>query len=180
MSTDRFALAGDHLTADFNARSLGARVETGYHAGTALGTFTPYAALQTQGFHTPDYRETDVGAGGFGLAFNARNARDTRSELGTKFEQQVAADRGYVLALRAKLAWGHDWVSDPSMTAAFQALPGASFIVNGAAPARDSALVSAGSELRFRNGVSLIGKFDGELARGAQTYAGTGTVRVAW
>jgi autotransporter-associated beta strand protein len=180
MSTDRLALAGDHLTADFNAQSLGARVETGYRAPTAVGTFSPYAALQTQGFHTPDYREADINGGGFGLAFNARDARDTRSELGTRFDQQIAAERGYVLALRAKLAWGHDWVSDPSMTAVFQALPGASFIVNGAAPARDSALVSAGSELRFANGVSLIGKFDGELARGSQTYAGTGTVRVAW
>jgi hypothetical protein len=41
-------------------------------------------------------------------------------------------------------------------------------------------LVSAGSELRFTNGVTLIGKFDGEFAHGSQTYAGTGTVRAVW
>jgi hypothetical protein len=29
-------------------------------------------------------------------------------------------------------------------------------------------------------GVSLLGKFDGELAGHAQTYAGTGTVRLTW
>jgi uncharacterized protein with beta-barrel porin domain len=63
---------------------------------------------------------------------------------------------------------------------AFQALPGASFIVNGATPAKDSALASAGAELAFPNGVSLIGKFDGELATHARTYTGTGTVRYAW
>jgi pectin methylesterase-like acyl-CoA thioesterase len=46
--------------------------------------------------------------------------------------------------------------------------------------AKDSALVAAGTELRLVNGVSLIGKFDGEFARRSSTYAGTGTVRYAW
>jgi hypothetical protein len=32
--------------------------------------------------------------------------------------------------------------------------------VQGATPATDSVLVSAGAELRFRNGVVLSGKFD--------------------
>jgi hypothetical protein len=36
MSTDRFAFAGDHLTASFNAQSLGARVESGYRFATAF------------------------------------------------------------------------------------------------------------------------------------------------
>jgi uncharacterized protein with beta-barrel porin domain len=85
-----------------------------------------------------------------------------------------------VLALRGRLAWAHDWVSDPALGAVFQALPGAGFIVNGAAPAKNSALVSAGSELRLANGVALLGKFDGELARHSATYAGSGTLRVSW
>jgi hypothetical protein len=37
-----------------------------------------------------------------------------------------------------------------------------------------------GAELRLINGVSLLGKFDGEFAAHAQTYAGTGTVRYTW
>jgi uncharacterized protein with beta-barrel porin domain len=64
------------------------------------------------------------------------------------------------LVLRGKLAWAHDWITDPSLTAVFQALPGASFVVNGAIPASDAALTSAGAELRLTNGVSLSGKFD--------------------
>ena len=71
-------------------------------------------------------------------------------------------------------------VSDPSLAAAFQALPGAGFIVNGAAPAKNSALVSAGAELRLANGLALFGKFDGEFAARSATYAGTGTMRYAW
>jgi uncharacterized protein with beta-barrel porin domain len=71
-------------------------------------------------------------------------------------------------------------VSDPSLAALFQTLPGASFIVNGATPAKNSALASAGAELKLANGVSLLGKFDGEFASHSQTYAGTGTLRVSW
>jgi uncharacterized protein with beta-barrel porin domain len=89
-------------------------------------------------------------------------------------------DPSRTLMLRGKLAWAHDWVSDPSLLPTFQALPGASFIVNGAAPVKDSALASAGAELRMANGVSFIGKFDGEFANRSQTYAGTGTVRYVW
>jgi uncharacterized protein with beta-barrel porin domain len=62
----------------------------------------------------------------------------------------------------------------------FQALPGAGFIVQGATPAKNSALTSAGAELRLINCVSLLGKFDGEFAAHSQTYAGTGTVRYTW
>ena len=80
----------------------------------------------------------------------------------------------------SRLAWAHDWVSNPALAAAFQALPGTSFIVNGATPAKDSALVSTGAELRLVNGVTLLAKFDGEFARRSQTYAGTGTIRYAW
>ena len=54
---------------------------------------------------------------------------------------------------------------------------GASFIVNGATPAQNSALASAGAELRLANGVSLLGKFDGEFASRSTTYGGTGMFR---
>jgi autotransporter-associated beta strand protein len=180
MSTDRFAPLGNRLTADFDAQTFGARVEGGYRMASAFGALTPYGALQAQSFRTAAYRETDLTGGGFGLAFQGRTASATRSELGARFDKQVASDHGRVLTLRAKLAWAHDWVSDPSVTATFQALPGASFTVNGATPPKDSALVSAGSELRLPNGISLNGKFDGEFAHGSQTYAGTGTLRYAW
>ena len=92
----------------------------------------------------------------------------------------AALDPSKLLTLRGRLAWAHDWISDPTLAAVFQTLPGASFIVNGATPAKDSALASAGAELRLPRGVSLLGKFDGEFASHAQTYAGTGTLRVSW
>jgi outer membrane autotransporter protein len=180
MSTDRFAFAGDHLTAEFNAQSFGGRVEGGYRFATFYGGIAPYAAIQAQSFRTPSYSETDVNNGGFALAYNSRTGTDTRSELGARFDRVLAFYSNAVLSLRAQLAWAHDWVSDPSLAAVFQTLPGASFVVNGAIPAKDSALVSGGGELRLANGVTLLGKFDGELADHSSTYAGTGTVRYSW
>jgi hypothetical protein len=77
----------------------------------------------------------------------------------------------------ARLAWAHDWVSNPALQAVFQALPGSSFIVNGAALPADSTLITASAELRTW---SVLAKFDGEFAPNSQTYAGTGTLRASW
>ena len=84
------------------------------------------------------------------------------------------------LILRARLAWAHDWVTNPALAAVFQSLPGASFAVNGAAPPADSALASAGAELHLTRNWSATAKFEGEFAPRAQTYAGTGTLRYTW
>jgi len=179
MSTDRFAV-GDHLTANFNAQSYGGRIESGYRFATIYGGITPYAAIQGQSFHTPGYTETDAIANGFALTFNGRDATDTRTELGTRFDRVLALYSNAVLALRGRVAWAHDRVSDPTLLPVFQALPGASFIVDGATPAKNSALTSAGAELRLANGVTLLAKFDGEFASHSSTYAGTGTFRYRW
>jgi outer membrane autotransporter protein len=180
MSTDRVAFAGNRLTADFNAQNLGARAEAGYRFGFGSAGITSYAALQVQNLGTPSYAETDVNGGSFALAYAHRSATDTRSELGARLDHRIPLDNNAVLALRGRVAWAHHWVSDPTLSATFQALPGASFIVNGAQPAQNSALLSAGAELRLATGVSFNGKFDGEFANRSNTYAGTGSVRVRW
>jgi len=110
MSTDRLAV-GDHLTADFNAQSYGGRLEGGYRFATIYGGITPYAAIQAQSFHTPGYTETGVIPSGFALAFGSRDATDTRSELGARFDRVLAVYQNAVLALRGRVAWAHDWVS---------------------------------------------------------------------
>jgi uncharacterized protein with beta-barrel porin domain len=114
----------------------------------------------------------------FALGYDARTGSDVRSELGARFDRAAAVSGDAVLTLRGRLAWAHDWVSDPRLAAVFQTLPGASFIVNGAVPPSDAALASAGVELRLAN--ALLAKFDGEFASRAQTYSGTGTVRYTW
>jgi uncharacterized protein with beta-barrel porin domain len=180
MTTNRTAFAADQLTAQFAAQSYGGRVETGYRvAPLPLFGATPYAALQAQAFHTPAYSETDLTGGGFGLSYASANATDTRSELGTRLDTLVMLG-DMPLTLRGRAAWAHDWISNPALGAVFQALPGASFVVNGATPPQNSALASANAELHVTPAVSLSAKFDGEWARGSQTYASTGTIRYSW
>jgi outer membrane autotransporter protein len=99
MSTDRFAV-GDHLTANFNAQSYGGRLEGGYRFATPYAGITPYAAIQAQNFHTPSYTETGLIPSGFALSFNGRDATDTRSELGARFDRLLAVYTNAVLALR--------------------------------------------------------------------------------
>ncbi|MFY9694122.1 MAG: autotransporter outer membrane beta-barrel domain-containing protein [Xanthobacteraceae bacterium] len=150
-TTNRIAL-GDNLTAKFDGQSYAARGEAGYRyavpvTGYIIGV-TPYAALQVQDFQTPGYSEIDL------TVWN-----------------------GMPLILRGRLAWAHDRVSNPSLGAVFETLPGSNFTVNGAAMPQNSALTTAAAELHLTANWTAIAKFDGEFAPTAQTYAGTGTLR---
>lgn len=181
-TTDRTAL-GDQLRASFAGQSYAARFEGGYRyavpiAGAIVGV-TPYAALQAQDFHTPGYTEIDLTGGGFGLSYASMNATDTRSEVGSRFDN-LKVLYGMPLVLRGRLAWAHDWISNPALGAVFQALPGSNFVVNGATPPKNSALTTAAAELHLTADWTAIAKFDGEFGSGARTYAGTGTLRYTW
>jgi uncharacterized protein with beta-barrel porin domain len=180
MSTNRIAL-GDQLNARFDAQSYGARFEAGYrYAMIPTIGIAPYAAIQTQSLHTPTYSEMDITGGGFGLTYSSKTANDTRGELGARFDDMVTLATMPV-DLRARVAWAHDWASNASaMTAIFQALPGASFIVNGAPVPKNSALTTLGADLRITPRLSLLAKFDGEFANHAQAYGGSGTLRYVW
>ena len=178
-TTGRTAL-GDQLTANFVGQTYGARLESGYRVGVlpTLGV-TPYGAVQFQDFHTPAYSESDLTGGGFGLSYNAQNATDVRTELGSRFDTPTLL-YGRPLVLYGRAAWAHDFVNNPSLNAVFQALPGGSFTVNGAPIPHNSALTTAGAQLFLTPHWTLLAKFDGEFANGSQTYAGSGTLRYTW
>jgi hypothetical protein len=53
-------------------------------------------------------------------------------------------------------------------------------IVGGAAPAADTALVTAGGEFKWLNGFSVAASFEGEFSRVTESYAGKGTLRYSW
>ena len=190
VSTERYVtVAGtDHLTADFSAHNIGGRIEGGYRFAVPgvlawPGQFgvTPYAAGQVQSFRTPSYSEGAAsGSSIFALTYDARTTNTARTELGARFDWSMPINYDTVVGLRARAAWAHDYWSSPSVTATFQALPGASFTEFGAAPARDLFLASAGGEISYRNGFSFAAWFDGEFAGQSQKYAGTGRLRYTW
>jgi uncharacterized protein with beta-barrel porin domain len=185
VTTDRtVTVAGiDQLRARFNANAWSGRVEGGYRfVAPVLGGvgFTPYAAGQFTTFELPAYAEGVIsGANTFALAYGAKSVTDSRSELGLRTDKSFAMQNA-VLTLRGRLAWAHDFNPDRGIGATFQTLPGASFFVNGAAQASDSALVTASAETKWMNGWSTAATFEGEFSNVTRSYAGKGVVRYAW
>ncbi|WP_198031778.1 autotransporter domain-containing protein [Bradyrhizobium sp. Ec3.3] len=185
VTTDRtVTVAGiDRLRANFQANAYSGRVEGGYRViapWTGGIGITPYAAAQVTMFDLPGYAETVlVGTGTSALTYAAKSVTDARSELGVRTDKSFAAQDG-VLTLRGRFAWAHDFNPDRSIAATFQALPGASFVVNGAAQATDAALVTAAAEKKWLNGWVAAATFEGEFSNVTRSYAGKGVVRYQW
>jgi uncharacterized protein with beta-barrel porin domain len=141
---------------------------------------TPYAAGQFTTFDLPSYAESALaGSSTFALAYNAKDVTDSRSELGIRSDKSFALSDA-ILTLRGRAAWAYDFNPDRNIAATFQALPGASFVVNGAAQANNSALTTASAELKWMNGWSAAATFEGEFSDVTRSYAGKGVVRYTW
>jgi uncharacterized protein with beta-barrel porin domain len=180
-------LAGlDQLQARFNANAFSGRLEGGYRfVSPWMGVgITPYAAGQFTTFDLPAYAEHAViGTNNFALAYGAKDVTAPRSELGFRTDQSfVLVDTlpDTILTLRSRFAWAHDYSTDRSISATFQTLPGASFVVGGAAQSADKALTTAGAEVKWRNGFSLSGTFEGEFSSNSSSYAGKAVARYQW
>jgi uncharacterized protein with beta-barrel porin domain len=170
----------DQLQGRFRADTFSGRFEGGYRCATPWIGITPYAAVQVIDFNLPAYAEqTPAGTGLFAMNYAAQTTTDTRSELGLRDDKSFALPDS-VLTLRSRAAWAHDYDPNRAVTALFQALPGASFAVNGARPDADSALVSAGAEMKWLSGFSLAAAFEGEFSGNVTSYAGKGIARYSW
>jgi uncharacterized protein with beta-barrel porin domain len=181
-TTRTVTVAGtDILQGRFGAEGVGARLEAGYRYATPWAGFTPYAAAQVQSIALPGYSEfASAGSNQFALSFAAQTATTKRTELGAWLDASTRLAGGALLTLYGRAAWAHDSGNTARASAIFQALPGSSFIVNGATPAPDSALVSAGAQYRLTSGWSLAAKLDGEFASGSSIYSGSAVLRKAW
>ncbi|UFX41996.1 autotransporter domain-containing protein [Bradyrhizobium sp. 41S5] len=185
ITTNRTVTAAgvDQLRAEFNANAYSGRLEGGYRfvapwiGGVGI---TPYAAGQFTTFELPGYAERVIsGLSTFALTYGGKSLTDTRSELGLRTDKSFPVQDG-ILTLRTRFAWAHDYDPNRSAAATFQALPGASFVVNGAAQASDSALTTASIEMNWRNGWSAAATFEGEFSNVTSSYAGKGVVRYQW
>ena len=182
ITTSRTVTAGgfDQLQANFDANAFSGRVEAGYRFATPWIGVTPYAAGQFTTFVLPSYAEQAiVGTNNFALSYGAQSVTDPRSELGLRTDKSYALTNA-VLTLRTRTAWAYDYNTDRSVGATFQALPGSSFVVNGAAPAHNSALTTASAEVKWLDGFSVAATFDGEFSGVTRSYAGKGVARYTW
>jgi uncharacterized protein with beta-barrel porin domain len=119
------------------------------------------------------------GTSTFALNYAAKDVTAPRSELGVRTDKSFVIQNA-ILTLRGRAAWAHNFNTDRNITPVFQTLPGASFVVNGAAPAPDAALVTGSAEMKWLNGFSLAATFEGEFSGVTRSYAGKGVARYAW
>ena len=114
------------------------------------------------------------------LDYDAQTTTTIRTELGARIKWTIPIHDDASVALRARAAWAHDFRSEQRIDTAFQALPGSTFTVNGAEPARNSLLLSTSAEISFNSGFALAGSFEGEFAENSQTYRGTARLSYRW
>jgi outer membrane autotransporter protein len=172
---------GSAYAANFQAQSFGARLESGYRIPLTGFTLTPYGAVQAISFHAPAYAESaGTGGPGFALNYASQSAEDTRLELGAWADKTFALADGDALKLFGRAAYVHDWQNNPAVTATFQDLPTAFFVVNGAKPAPNQGLIAVGAEWRFAKNWTLMAKFQGEFGQGTQSYNAAMRLSYAW
>jgi outer membrane autotransporter protein len=137
--------------------------------------------VQVISFDAPSYNETaTTGSSTFALNYNAQNGTETRVELGSWIDKTTLLGNCMPIDVFGRLAYAHDWESNPSLQANFLSLPTASFVVDGARQPDNLALVTSGAELRLNSNWSLMAKFDGEFGQNSETYTGTAKLSYAW
>ena len=172
---------GGAYAANFDAQSFGARLESGYRLPLTGFTLTPYGALQAISFQAPAYAESAAAGGpGFALNYASQSATDTRFELGAWADKTFVLADGDALKLFGRAAFVHDWQNNPAVAATFQDLTTATFVVNGARPAPNQALIAVGAEWRFAKNWTLMAKFQGEFGQGSQSYNAAARLSYAW
>lgn len=188
-TTQRYISTGalsEQVNGAFNGNQYGGRIEGGWrfafdqHAITPFGNFT-VQALQQNGY-SEVARDTATGAPGLtGLNVQAQTTTSVRSVLGAEFTTSFGADDGAIFRPRLRIGWAHEFSPYRTSTATFAALgPGVPFTIQGAQPATDALLVTAGLSVDLGRMVRVYAQFDGDFAGIARSFAGTGGVRLIW
>ncbi len=188
-NTTRFVGTGainERIDGAYDGYQYGGRIETGWRFAVARHTFAPFAGLTVQNFRQNGYSETSrdaaTGAPGvLGLAVQPKTTTSVRSQLGGQIGSSFALGEELVVSPRLRLAWAHEFNTERSVTATFNSLlPGSPFSVAGAQAASDALVLSAGVDIDLTSRVRLYAQFDGDFASNAQSYAGTGGIRLFW
>lgn len=172
-------LGVNSVKASYRADVWSARIEGAYAAASFSGiTVSPFAALQGHSVRTPTFSEINGATGAaFGVTSTGTTNATVRSELGAKLDANTVLG-GLSVNAFAKLGWAHYLTEDAKFSANLIGLPGAAFSVTGARRSADAALMSIGADVRLGPGMVLGGRFDSEVGRNAQTYAGSVKLRI--
>ncbi|HPG02589.1 MAG: autotransporter domain-containing protein [Methylobacteriaceae bacterium] len=174
------AVAGEQETGSFSSEEIRTRLEIGRRIASENFAVTPFTAIEIAHLHTKPFIEQAAGGVGmFALSFNGQGIASTPTFIGLKAEARLDLG-GAILTPWVSLAWRHEWSTNRTQTATLNALPGASFVIIGARPARDAAQVKGGVNLAITQQVAIFATFEGEFGTKNPVYSGRGGMKVAW
>lgn len=167
----------------FASNRLGARFEIGNTWNAGFYSVTPFAAVQVAQLWQNGYSETSTASGlpgMLGLTYRPTAVTSVPTSFGAQIDTRMALGDGMVWSPYLRAAWVHDFSTIRSVSAAFNTVPAASFVVDGAPAARDVARIDLGTKLVLNANAALFASFNGAFSNAGQTYAGTGGIRVNW
>lgn len=173
-----FGSVARRARATYEGDRFSAALEAGYRIDLGWSTIEPLAGLRYTYLSQDGF--TEVGAGSIGLATRSQSAQSLLGSLGLRFAKSFDIDAGR-LAVEARGRWQHEFGDgDMVLDASFTGAPAASFAVQGARIARDSAVLGAGLSLRLDRRFTLFADYDLRLNRDLTAHAATAGLRVTW
>jgi outer membrane autotransporter protein len=173
----------DQLNGKLTATVVGGR----YEAGILLPWTTPYVAAQDVFTSLPAYSESAAsGSDTFALRYASRTLNNAGVEVGLRQDTDVAVTPRWILTpdwtmhLTAKLAWAHEFEGGSDASAQFLALPSSGFSLGGAKAGKDAALVSAGADFLFDNGLRITSRIDSAFSSKSQSFTGYAGLGYRW
>ena len=170
------------------ANQFGGRIEVGrlFNLSETVGgqvAVTPFLALQPFNLWTPNMIEKSSsqagGTGAFGLTYQAGSTFSLPMFLGAQVDGKTEI-AGKPLGGWVRAAWVHEFLTDRSVTAGFNVLPGTNFTVDGARAASDAARIELGAKYQVGSQTSLFANGNVELSGRGQALAGTVGLRFTW
>ncbi|HEY6259545.1 MAG TPA: autotransporter domain-containing protein [Xanthobacteraceae bacterium] len=171
-------------TGAFSSNQIGGRLELGNtYAFNGIGV-TPFVAAQLSQLWQSGYAESSVTTAGapgmLGLTYQPVSVWSLPTFLGAQLDTRVTFANGTVWSPYARASWMHEFNPTRQVSAFISALPAATFTVDGARAASNSAKVDLGSRLAVSRNIVLTANFSSELSDRGHTYAGSGGLRVSW
>ncbi|HTU55424.1 MAG TPA: autotransporter outer membrane beta-barrel domain-containing protein [Acetobacteraceae bacterium] len=165
----------------FDEGALTGRLETGYVFRDGAVNVTPFVAYEGAALWEPAFSES-VGSGALplGLAVEGQTTTSQQSFLGFGVDRTVPLSGRWTLLNSARASWAHEFDTERSLTASFEADPAASFFVLGAPAASNSALLT--DAVYFARGprLSLFAAFGADVSGEGQMVGGSMGLQLTW
>lgn len=172
---------GQSPRGDYRLDVWGGRLQADYALWSQSGfSVSPLAALQAQAARTPGFVERNAFTGAAtGVAGEGRTNTTLRSEVGLRLGLDTSV-AGRKVALFSQAAWGHYALREASFAASIAGVANSGFVIDGAKPNRNAALLATGLDIHLATNVVLSGRLDAEVSANTRSLAGNAALRVSF